>query len=133
MDWLSWLDKKIDIKDLKPMTPKEKRLQASIDSEKDSDNQYYHKEASWESWLDKVDESRPDGDDWNDRHLPVPKITIHEVKDEDSFEEKQRKLHQLSNYNHSQDMNDGLIPKNEDIDNTKPKKLLKNNDLQLGA
>ena len=54
MDWLSWLDKtKLDISKLKPMTPKEKKIQASIDNEKDSDNQYYHKEASWESWLDK--------------------------------------------------------------------------------
>ena len=99
--------------------PKDKKIQQGMEALK-----------SWESWLDKVDESRPDGDDWNDRHLPVPKITIHEIKEDDSFEEKQRKLHQLSNYNDSQDMNDGLIRENEDIDNTKVKKLLKNNAIE---
>jgi len=82
---------------------------------------------SWESWLEKVDESRPDGDDWNDRHLPVPKITIHEVKDEDTFEEKQRKLHQLSNYNDSQDMNEGVTTAGGNVDQQRVHKLLKNN------
>ena len=112
-------DKQLDFKYFNPKGDKE-----------DTRHPIFGRKKSWEVWLEKVDESRPDGDDWNDRHLPVPKITIHEIKEDDSFEEKQRKLHQLSNYNDSQDMNDGLIRENEDIDNTKVKKLLKNNAIE---
>ena len=87
MDWLSWLDKKIDIKDLKPMTPKEKRLQASIDSEKDSDNQYYHKEASWESWLDK-NNGIETGHKKENKHEWDGKFSSSNIKDEAEDDDK---------------------------------------------
>jgi len=51
MDWLNWLDKEDKYSG---MTPKQRKIQESIDSENDSDNQYYDsKNASWESWLEK--------------------------------------------------------------------------------
>ena len=76
-------------------------------------NEGYYKK-SWESWLEKVDE-------------PPTKITIFDIKEDDSFEEKQRKLHQLSNYNDSQDMNEGVTTVGGNIDQQRVHKLLKNN------
>ena len=99
MDWLSWLDKKIDIKDLKPMTPKEKKIQASIDNEKDSDNQYYHKEASWESWLDKnngieTDHKKEDKHEWDGKFSSSN--TKDEVEDDDKAIGEEESLEELT-------------------------------------
>jgi hypothetical protein len=47
--WELWLEKKDKYSG---MTPKQRKIQESIDSENDSDNQYYTK-ASWEAWLEK--------------------------------------------------------------------------------
>ena len=87
MDWLSWLDKKIDIKDLKPMTPKEKKIQASIDNEKDSDNQYYYKEASWESWLEK-NNGIETGHKKENKHEWDGKFSSSNIKDEAEDDDK---------------------------------------------
>ena len=54
MEWELWLDKdeKIKPKKYSGMTKRQLEIQASIDSENDSDNQYYTK-SSWELFLDK--------------------------------------------------------------------------------
>ena len=51
--WKSWLEKENKPKKYSGLTPKQRKLQESIDSENDSDNQYYTK--SWELWLEKGD------------------------------------------------------------------------------
>ena len=39
------------------LTPKQRKIQESIDSENDSDNQYYTK--AWENWLEKRSKFKP--------------------------------------------------------------------------
>ena len=141
--WESWLEKKSRFKPSNPLhrnihphnipikdDPYYKNVDLSIDYSQSADaragdDEYdairrekirregYHKK-SWESWLEKVDE-------------PPTKITIFDIKEDDSFEEKQRKLHQLSNYNDSQDMNEGVTTVGGNIDQQRVHKLLKNN------
>ena len=54
MEWLNWLDKKIDISELKEDTPEQKKLAKEIaDDDNEDHKQLWSKEASWESWLDK--------------------------------------------------------------------------------
>ena len=54
MDWLNWLDKKLDIKDIEEDTPKQKKLAKEIaDGDNEDHKQLWSKEASWEAWLEK--------------------------------------------------------------------------------
>ena len=60
MEWLNWLDKKIDISELKEDTPEQKKLAKEIADDDNEDHKQQFtptlepKEASWESWLDDV-------------------------------------------------------------------------------
>ena len=59
MEWLNWLDKKIDISELKEDTPEQKKLAKEIADDDNEDHKQQFtpildpKEASWESWLEK--------------------------------------------------------------------------------
>ena len=66
MEWLNWLDKEDKYSG---MTAKQRKIQESIDNEKDSDNQYYTK--AWEAWLEK---DALDGKGANDK-IKDPKWT----------------------------------------------------------
>ena len=62
MEWLNWLDKKIDISELTEDTPEQKKLAKEIADDDNEDHKQQFtptldpKEASWESWLEKNDD-----------------------------------------------------------------------------
>ncbi len=110
MEWQEWLEKdSLDGKQsagglpkgskYSGLTPKQRKIQESMNNEKDSDNQYY-KNASWESWLEKnnaIETSHKEGEKKEEWDGKFSSSTIRDdVKDDDKAVSEEESLEELT-------------------------------------
>ena len=122
MEWLNWLDKKIDISELKEDTPEQKKLAKEIaDDDNEDHKQLWSKEASWESWLDKnngieTDHKNDKKEEWDGK---FSSSTIEdEVKDDEDDKKEDDDDKAISEEESLEKLTDGKLEEIEKLKST---------------